>query len=216
MSLWNQCLERLRQELPTQQFSMWIRPLVPQEEEGVVALFAPNRFILDWVRDKYLDNITGLLREFAGPNAPQLRLDVMSRESLSRSRAAASSAPQQPQNQNQSHSENQSFSQDQSQAPDQSYNQAPSQSFSQGSGQSSNQYSGRSSGNMAGQAGNDQHSIDKTIVLRDHLYRRVPALPCLKLGTVSKATLRLIMTIDSMIKEELDLTQCDLRLSSLK
>ena len=83
MSLWNQCLERLRQELPTQQFSMWIRPLVPQEEEGVVALFAPNRFILDWVRDKYLDNITGLLREFAGPNAPQLRLDVMSRESLS-------------------------------------------------------------------------------------------------------------------------------------
>ncbi|AMJ85113.1 chromosomal replication initiator protein DnaA [Alteromonas sp. Mac1] len=160
MSLWNQCLERLRQELPTQQFSMWIRPLVPQEEEGVVALFAPNRFILDWVRDKYLDNITGLLREFGGPNAPQLRLDVMSRESLSRSRAAASSAPQQPQNQNQSHSENQSFSQDQSQAPDQSYNQAPSQSFSQGSGQSSNQYSGRSSGNMAGQAGNDQQSID--------------------------------------------------------
>ena len=130
MSLWNQCLERLRQELPTQQFSMWIRPLVPQEEEGVVALFAPNRFILDWVRDKYLDNITGLLREFAGPNAPQLRLDVMSRESLSRSRAAASPAPQQAQNQG--HNENQG------QAVSQSYNQAPSQSFSQSSGQSSN------------------------------------------------------------------------------
>ena len=152
MSLWNQCLERLRQELPTQQFSMWIRPLVPQEEEGVVALFAPNRFILDWVRDKYLDNITGLLREFAGPNAPQLRLDVMSRESLSRSRAAASPAPQQAQNQG--HNENQG------QAVSQSYNQAPSQSFSQSSGQSSNPYSGRSSGNMNGQAGTDQQSID--------------------------------------------------------
>ena len=152
MSLWNQCLERLRQELPTQQFSMWIRPLVPQEEEGVVALFAPNRFILDWVRDKYLDNITGLLLEFAGPNAPQLRLDVMSRESLSRSRAAASPAPQQAQNQG--HNENQG------QAVSQSYNQAPSQSFSQSSGQSSNPYSGRSSGNMNGQAGTDQQSID--------------------------------------------------------
>ena len=152
MSLWNQCLERLRQELPTQQFSMWIRPLVPQEEEGVVALFAPNRFILDWVRDKYLDNITGLLREFAGPNAPQLRLDVMSRESLSRSRAAASPAPQQAQNQG--HNENQG------QAVSQSHNQAPSQSFSQSSGQSSNPYSGRSSGNMNGQAGTDQQSID--------------------------------------------------------
>jgi len=92
MSLWNQCLERLRQELPTQQFSMWIRPLVPQEEDGVVALYAPNRFILDWVRDKYLNNITGLLREFAGPDAPQLRLEVMSRESLMRSRANNSGA----------------------------------------------------------------------------------------------------------------------------
>ena len=92
MSLWNQCLERLRQELPTQQFSMWIRPLVPQEEDGVVALYAPNRFILDWVRDKYLNSITGLLREFAGTDAPQLRLEVMSRESLMRSRATSSSA----------------------------------------------------------------------------------------------------------------------------
>ena len=146
MSLWNQCLERLRQELPTQQFSMWIRPLVPQEEDGVVALFAPNRFILDWVRDKYLDNITALLREFAGQNAPQLRLDVMSRESLSRSRAAAAPAPQPSQNQGQ--------------APDQSYNHAPSQSFNQGSGQSPSQYSERSSGNMVGQTGNDQQSFD--------------------------------------------------------
>jgi len=101
MSLWNQCLERLRQELPTQQFSMWIRPLVCEEQEGVVALYAPNRFVLDWVRDKYLNNITALLKEFAGNDAPQLRLEVMNRHSVSRSQtpmgtsgsAAASSAP---------------------------------------------------------------------------------------------------------------------------
>ncbi|WP_334059821.1 chromosomal replication initiator protein DnaA [Alteromonas sp. S005] len=92
MSLWNQCLERLRQELPTQQFSMWIRPLVCEEQGGVVALYAPNRFVLDWVRDKYLNNITGLLREFAGADAPQLRLEVMSRNSMNRSQPAASSA----------------------------------------------------------------------------------------------------------------------------
>ncbi|WP_334014127.1 chromosomal replication initiator protein DnaA [Alteromonas sp. S167] len=84
MSLWNQCLERLRQELPTQQFSMWIRPLVCEEQDGFVALYAPNRFVLDWVRDKYLNNITLLLREFAGADAPQLRLEVMSRQSVNR------------------------------------------------------------------------------------------------------------------------------------
>ena len=90
MSLWNQCLERLRQELPTQQFSMWIRPLVCEEHDGLVALYAPNRFVLDWVRDKYLNNITALLREFAGNDAPQLRLEVMSRQSVNRTQAAQS------------------------------------------------------------------------------------------------------------------------------
>lgn len=92
MSLWNQCLERLRQELPTQQFSMWIRPLVCEEQGGVVALYAPNRFVLDWVRDKYLNNITVLLREFAGADAPQLRLEVMSRNSVNRSQPTAGNA----------------------------------------------------------------------------------------------------------------------------
>ena len=92
MSLWNQCLERLRQELPTQQFSMWIRPLVCEEQGGVVALYAPNRFVLDWLRDKYLNNITALLREFAGADAPQLRLEVMSRNSVNRSQPTAGNA----------------------------------------------------------------------------------------------------------------------------
>jgi chromosomal replication initiator protein len=102
MSLWNQCLERLRQELPTQQFSMWIRPLVCEEQQGVVALYAPNRFVLDWVRDKYLNNITALLKEFAGSDAPQLRLEVMNRHSVSRSQpvstSGSSSVPNTPNN----------------------------------------------------------------------------------------------------------------------
>ena len=79
MSLWNMCLERLRQELPTQQFSMWIRPLTAQEDTGVLTLFAPNRFVLDWVRDKYRDKITELFNEFCGTDAPQLHLDVATR-----------------------------------------------------------------------------------------------------------------------------------------
>lgn len=83
MSLWNLCLDRLRQELPTQQFSMWIRPLTSQEDQGVITLFAPNRFILDWVRDKYRDKITQLFTEFTGTEAPQLRLEVVSRQSVS-------------------------------------------------------------------------------------------------------------------------------------
>ena len=82
MSLWNHCLDRLRQELPTQQFSMWIRPLTVDENIETVTLFAPNRFVLDWVRDKYRDKITELFAEFCGPEAPQLHLEVVSRNSV--------------------------------------------------------------------------------------------------------------------------------------
>lgn len=76
MSIWNQCLERLQQDLPIQQFSMWIRPLQAKQEDGHITLFAPNRFVLDWVRDKYFAQITSLLNEFCEDNTPQLRFEV--------------------------------------------------------------------------------------------------------------------------------------------
>ncbi|MGK0251577.1 MAG: chromosomal replication initiator protein [Gammaproteobacteria bacterium] len=76
MSLWNRCLDRLQQDLPTQQFSMWIRPLQVQQDSSSVTLFAPNRFVLDWVRDKYTSQISALFTEFCGDDAPELRLEV--------------------------------------------------------------------------------------------------------------------------------------------
>ena len=76
MSLWNKCLDRLQQDLPTQQFSMWIRPLRAHEDANSLTLLAPNRFVLDWVRDKYRMKITELFEEFCGNDAPNLRLDV--------------------------------------------------------------------------------------------------------------------------------------------
>lgn len=86
MSLWNRCLERLQQDLPTQQFSMWIRPLIANEEAAAVTLFAPNRFVLDWVRDKYIAQIEALFAEFCANDAvPQLRIEVKSAASVQQS-----------------------------------------------------------------------------------------------------------------------------------
>ena len=76
MSIWNQCLDRLQQDLPIQQFSMWIRPLQAEHADAHITLFAPNRFVLDWVRDKYFSQINNLLAEFCGDNVPQLRFEV--------------------------------------------------------------------------------------------------------------------------------------------
>jgi len=59
-ALWQQCLEQLRSELPSHQFNTWLKPLsVSYETEGLL-LSAPNRFIANWVRDKYLGRIEAL------------------------------------------------------------------------------------------------------------------------------------------------------------
>ncbi len=79
LSLWQQCLARLQDELPATEFSMWIRPLQAELSDNTLALYAPNRFVLDWVRDKYLNNINGLLNDFCGIDAPLLRFEVGSK-----------------------------------------------------------------------------------------------------------------------------------------
>ncbi|MGR5149367.1 chromosomal replication initiator protein DnaA [Photobacterium alginatilyticum] len=78
-SLWLQCLQRLQEELPATEFSMWVRPLQAELNDNTLTLFAPNRFVLDWVRDKYLNNINRLLNEFCGNDVPILRFEVGSR-----------------------------------------------------------------------------------------------------------------------------------------
>ena len=70
LSLWQQCLARLQDELPATEFSMWIRPLQAELSDNTLALYAPNRFVLDWVRDKYLNNINGLLTSFCRSGKP--------------------------------------------------------------------------------------------------------------------------------------------------
>ena len=53
VELWQQCVELLRDELPAQQFNTWIRPLQVEAEGDELRVYAPNRFVLDWVNEKY-------------------------------------------------------------------------------------------------------------------------------------------------------------------
>ncbi|WP_409995578.1 chromosomal replication initiator protein DnaA [Ferrimonas balearica] len=79
LPVWQQCVDRLREELPAQQFSMWIRPLQAELMGNTLVLYAPNRFVLDWVRDKYLNSITAFLSETLGDQAPSLQFDIGSK-----------------------------------------------------------------------------------------------------------------------------------------
>ncbi len=83
LSVWQSCLYVLQDELPSQQFSMWVRPLQAESTEDTLTIYAPNRFVLDWVREKYLNRINELLVEICGDEAPELRFDVGSKPLLS-------------------------------------------------------------------------------------------------------------------------------------
>jgi chromosomal replication initiator protein len=76
--IWKQCLSRLEGELPAQQFNTWIRPLQVVLENGTLHLLAPNRFVQDWIRDKYLDVIQAIVRTASpdGAVSPEIRLSV--------------------------------------------------------------------------------------------------------------------------------------------
>ena len=62
-SFWISCLSQFEQELPPQQFNTWIRPLQLEGEDDVangLRLYAPNGFILKWVKERYLTRIEEL------------------------------------------------------------------------------------------------------------------------------------------------------------
>ncbi|HIZ51753.1 MAG TPA: chromosomal replication initiator protein DnaA [Candidatus Pseudomonas excrementavium] len=88
--LWQQCIDFLRDELPSQQFNTWIRPLQVEGDHGELRLYAPNRFVLDWVNDKYLNRIQELLDDLSQGQAPLVSLLIGSR----RSTVASTPAPQ--------------------------------------------------------------------------------------------------------------------------
>ena len=74
--LWHQCLEVLRDEFPAQQFNTWLRPLQSDHREGQLMLFAPNRFVMDWVNEKYLRRIEEVLKDLEGGQAPRIGMKV--------------------------------------------------------------------------------------------------------------------------------------------
>lgn len=94
---WSFCLSRLEQELPQQQFNTWIKTLRAEPGEGGWALVAPNRFVLQWVRERYLRRVEELGEEFAGaPLAIELQLPPAGAARPARASAPAAAAQPRP------------------------------------------------------------------------------------------------------------------------
>jgi chromosomal replication initiator protein len=57
---WQACLESFQQELTQQQFNTWIRPLRLEIAGDELRLIAPNRFVLQWVKERFAGRIEEL------------------------------------------------------------------------------------------------------------------------------------------------------------
>jgi chromosomal replication initiator protein len=98
-SLWNRCVRSLQAELPEQQFNTWIRPLQAEEDESHLRLLAPNRFVVDWLQEHYIERILELVDD-SGRNVKVL-VEIGSRQkptapTVARPRPAATQASSPP------------------------------------------------------------------------------------------------------------------------
>lgn len=79
-ALWPNCLQRLEQVLSDQQLNTWIRPLQVREENQHITLLAPNRFVLDWVRKNFQQQISSILGEISINGDVCLSLEIGSQQ----------------------------------------------------------------------------------------------------------------------------------------
>ena len=65
-NFWSACLLRLEADLPAQQFNTWIKGLrlQPNATAESLTLYAPNRWVMNWVRERCLPQIETVAKDY--------------------------------------------------------------------------------------------------------------------------------------------------------
>lgn len=96
-NFWSICLGRFKQELSAQQYNTWIKPLRCEILGNELRLVAPNRFVLQWVKDRFLGKIEQIGREiFDQPVAIELALIDSGLPILSETENKSDAPPKKP------------------------------------------------------------------------------------------------------------------------
>ncbi len=96
MDAWPRCLERLEAELPAEDVHTWLKPLQASPRDDGYVLYAPNAFVRDEVRDRYLDRIRELLAHFAGSGEVSLEIGSLRRAAPAPTGSGNAGAPSAP------------------------------------------------------------------------------------------------------------------------
>ncbi|QLZ67236.1 chromosomal replication initiator protein DnaA [Legionella sp. PC1000] len=89
-SVWQKCLGLLQDEYSAQQFNTWLRPLQAHTDEQRFILFAPNRFVVDWVKKHFFSRIEELIKQFCGEEIKSISIEIGSKTSSTDSESSSS------------------------------------------------------------------------------------------------------------------------------
>ncbi|MBD8526359.1 chromosomal replication initiator protein DnaA [Pseudomarimonas arenosa] len=93
---WPQILKRLEAELSAQELQTWLRPLQAKQQEQSLQLLAPNPFVVDTVRERYLPRIGELAAHFSGQADLAVEIDVGQLKPSKPASASPLSSPSKP------------------------------------------------------------------------------------------------------------------------
>lgn len=79
LSLWEQCISQLKDEIAEKKFNTWIRPLHAQLNGKDLSLLAPNKFVKEYISDHFLPLIESTLADLTGNQAPNVKLFIGTR-----------------------------------------------------------------------------------------------------------------------------------------
>lgn len=80
--VWTDCLNALRDELPDNVFTLWIRPLHAELRGDTLYLMAPNPYFTRHITEHFLDKIIVLAGQFSGGVVQQVQVQVDARPGL--------------------------------------------------------------------------------------------------------------------------------------
>jgi chromosomal replication initiator protein len=69
-TVWNDCLEIVKQSVDDQNFNTWFRPIVPLRTEGdVLTIQVPSQFFYEWLEEHYVPVLKKAINQVLGSNA---------------------------------------------------------------------------------------------------------------------------------------------------
>ncbi len=81
-TIWQKCLILLQEEYPVQQVNTWLRPLQAEIVEHTLVLFAPNRFVVDWVKKNFYTRITEIINQISPDIIKSVSIEIGSKSQV--------------------------------------------------------------------------------------------------------------------------------------